>query len=258
MAIELQAVCPRELPCKCCGAAARIYGVVDFNKNCSMHRGVLLPMSGMPVYYHRCGACGFIFTAAFDAWAQEDFAAHIYNDDYRQVDPDYEVVRPRSTAQNISRLFEAMRPQRLLDYGGGSGAMAEALRAEGFPHVDTYDPFVPRHATRPTMKYDCITSFEVAEHSTDPKRTFADMVGLLDDPGLIVFSTLVQPADIQRQGLNWWYAGPRNGHVSLYAQESLQRLIQGLGYTFGSFNDNVHLMFRNLPAFANHFRPRQG
>jgi 2-polyprenyl-6-hydroxyphenyl methylase/3-demethylubiquinone-9 3-methyltransferase len=256
MAIDLQPVCPRELPCKCCGATAAIYGVVDFSKNCSMRRGVVLPPTGVPIYYHRCPACQFIFTGAFDLFTEGDFRRHIYNDDYRLVDPDFEVARPRSLAQIFSKLFPENRPSHLLDYGGGNGAMAEALRAAGFPHVDTYDPLVPRHATRPAMRYDCITSFEVAEHSTDPKRTFADMVDLLADPGLIVFSTLVQPADIDKQGLNWWYAGPRNGHVSLFSRASLGRIVQSLGFTIGSFNDNMHIMFRTLPAFAKHLGPR--
>ena len=70
------------------------------------------------------------------------------------------------------------------------------------------------------------------EHSTDPARTLADMVGFLTESGFILLSTLFQPSDIDRQGLNWWYASPRNAHISLYTKTSLERLVQPLGFRF--------------------------
>ena len=105
----------------------------------------------------------------------------------------------------------------------------------------------------PTDRFDCIVSFEVLEHSHDPARTFADMNGFLAESGLIIFSTLLQPADLDNIGLNWWYAGPRNGHVSLYSRPSLEKLIEPFGFKLGSFNDGLHILFREIPDFAKHF-----
>ena len=90
------------------------------------------------------------------------------------------------------------------------------------------------------------------EHSTDPARTFADMNELLADPGLILFSTLLQPEDIDRQGLNWWYAAPRNGHVSLYTRASLAKVVRPFGLKFRSFNESMHVLYREVPDFASH------
>jgi len=75
----------------------------------------------------------------------------------------------------------------------------------------------------------------------------------LMDAGLILFSTLLQPADIDRQGLNWWYAGPRNGHVSLYSRASLAKVVRPFGLKFRSFNENMHVLYREIPDFARHF-----
>ncbi len=125
--------------------------------------------------------------------------------------------------------------------------------AAGFRGVETYDPFVPEYSERPAGRFDCVVSYEVVEHSTDPQATFADMCDLLDEPGLILFSTLLQPQDIESQGLNWWYAGPRNGHVSLFSHESLRTLVESLGYGLASFNQNFHVMYREVPDFARHF-----
>ncbi len=250
---EFQAICTRETQCKCCGAVAYLYGVVDFHKNCEIYRRRVLDLSGIPVYYHRCTVCRLIFTTAFDHFTKDDFRRNIYNEEYLLVDPDYPEQRPRSNAAILSSLFSGVRPRRILDYGGGNGCLAELLRGAGFSQVSTYDPFVPGHADKPDGRFDLVVSFEVAEHSTTPARSFAEMNELLEDPGLILFSTLLQPADIDRQGLNWWYAGPRNGHVSLYSRASLATVVRPFGLKFRSFNDSMHLLYREVPDFARHF-----
>jgi len=258
MSSGLQAICAKQTPCKCCGTPAFPYGVVDFHKNCEVHRRKVLDTSGVPIYYYRCPVCQFLFTIAFDHFTRVDFLRYVYNEDYLLVDPEYPEARPRGNAASLCCLFSAAQPRRILDYGGGDGLLAELLRAAGFAQVDTYDPFVPRYSARPTHRFDCIVSFEVVEHSTDPVGTFAEMNDLLTDAGLILFSTLLQPPDIDRQGLNWWYAAPRNGHVSLYSRASLEMVVQPFGFQVASFNDNLHVLFREIPDFANHFiRPRE-
>jgi SAM-dependent methyltransferase len=257
MRFGLPAIAARQTPCKCCGALALLYGVVDFHKNCEVRRRDRLALSGVPIYYHRCPRCHFLFTTAFDHFTEDDFRRWIYNEDYLLVDPEYREVRPRENAGVLGRLFGGARPRRLLDYGGGHGALAELLRAQAYPAVETYDPLVPRFAAKPSGRFDCVVSFEVVEHAVDPARVFAEMDGFLADPGLIVFSTLLQPPDLDRQGLSWWYAGPRNGHVSLYSRASLERLAGRHGFRFGSFTESLHVLFRNLPDFARHLvQPR--
>jgi 2-polyprenyl-6-hydroxyphenyl methylase/3-demethylubiquinone-9 3-methyltransferase len=253
MSAGLQAICAKQTPCKCCGALAFPYGVVDFHKNCEIHRRQVLDISGVPIYYHRCPACRFIFTTVFDDFTKEDFLEYVYNEEYLLVDPEYQEQRPRANAVMLRTLFADARPRRILDYGGGNGVLADSLLAAGFSRAETYDPFVPRHSARPLDRFDCVVSFEVLEHSTDPSKTIADMNEFLAEPGLILFSTLVQPADIDKQGLNWWYAGPRNGHVSLYTRTSLAILGQPFGFQCGSFNDSLHVFFRVAPDFAKRF-----
>jgi SAM-dependent methyltransferase len=244
---------PLEVPCKCCGVRASLYGVVDFHKNCESRRRQVLKISGIPIYYYRCPACQFIFTTGLDEFTREDLKEHIYNADYPLVDPDFADFRPRDNAARMNRLLGPAPPDRLLDYGGGNGLLAECLRGAGFPHIDVYDPFVPRYAEKPEGRYDCILCLEVVEHSLDPAATFREMSDLLAERGVIVLSTLVQPPDVDQQGINWWYLGPRNGHISLYSRASLVKLVQPLGFRFGSFNDSWHVLFREVPDFARHF-----
>jgi 2-polyprenyl-6-hydroxyphenyl methylase/3-demethylubiquinone-9 3-methyltransferase len=224
--------------------------VVDFNKHCEHRKPNLLPVSGIPIYYHRCGQCGFIFTAAFDHFSPDDFLTHIYNSGYAAVDPDYAEVRPTGNAGFITSLFGNHKWISILDYGGGNGLLGKKLQAAGFRDVVTYDPFVPEHATRPQRRFDLVVSFEVVEHSNHPHETFGEMDSLLKPDGMMLFTTLVQPTNMAEIGLSWWYVGPRNGHVSIYTRAALKSVLAARGLHQGSNNDNQHAAWRTVPEFA--------
>ena len=121
--------------CKCCGSTAYLCGVVDFNKNCEQLRAPeLLPVAGRPVYYHRCPACGFIFSVQFDDFSALQFSETIYNNDYVLVDPDFVEARPRSNAQSIANILGDNRSLKVLDYGGGNGKTAALLQEQGYTY----------------------------------------------------------------------------------------------------------------------------
>ena len=239
--------------CKICGELALVYGEVDFNKSCHEIAGTVLPRSGISIAYNRCPKCEFLFSTAFDSWSKQDFVENIYNDQYVVVDPDYKIDRPVSNAGFLSRLFEKDKASlSVLDYGGGNGTLARSLCAADFRTADTYDPLVAEFSTLPSEKFAVVSSFETLEHTPDPLGAIQEMGKLVDDPGIVVFSTMVQPGDFAAQRLGWWYVGPRNGHISIFSRRSLTVAWKRAGFTFGSFNDNFHVAFRGIPAFAKH------
>ncbi len=190
----LQAICAEQAACKCCGASAFPYGVVDFHKNCEINRRKVLDISGVPIYYHRCPACRFIFTTAFDHFTKDDFLRHIYNEEYLLVDPDY---RESAAAGNADLLCRPVLRAPGRGASSTTGAATAPWRIGSAPRASRGSrPTTPSsrdYSDRPADRFDCVVSFEVVEHSTDPERTFADMNEFLADPGLIVFSTLLQP-----------------------------------------------------------------
>jgi 2-polyprenyl-6-hydroxyphenyl methylase/3-demethylubiquinone-9 3-methyltransferase len=239
------------VPCKCCGAPALVYGAVDFHRSCEDRHAPVFEPAGVDIPYHRCGSCGFLFTIAFDHFTPAQFSAFIYNDAYPLVDPDFDNVRPRHNEQLLLRNFgEAAGRLRVLDYGGGTGLLAKRLREQGV-NADSYDPFYDASA-RPHGQYDLVTAFEVMEHTTTPYDTLQEMASFVRPDGLLLFSTLVQPAEIDELGLRWWYAAPRNGHVSLYSHRSLAALGERLQMATGSCGDLIHVAVRStIPAWAS-------
>jgi len=241
--------------CSVCFGHALEVGSVDFNKSCEDVRQASAPLTGIPIYYHRCPRCGFIFTTAFDAFTPEDFLRHIYNDQYARFDPDYLDARPKSNAQYLARIFGNSKDIRILDYGGGSGQLAGLLRHQGFANVETYDPFVPAFAGKPGGTFDLVLAFEVVEHSPTPRETFADIVSLMNRPGMTLFSTAIQPPEIAQAGVNWWFIAPRNGHISIHTSLSLELLAKELGLRTVSTPSKVwHLLLDDVPPFARHMQ----
>ena len=248
MALERQ---PAQAPCKICGAAATLFDVCDFATYCHRPAGGAETLSGIAVYYYRCVKCGFMFTPLTDDWSAEDFRSRIYNEDYVKYDPGYADERPRSNASMLTGLFgQNRRSISLLDFGGGNGATVELLRSGGFVNALCYDPIARPNDPLPTQQFDLVTCFEVLEHANDPMNVVRQLATLTS--GMVLFSTLVQPADIETQKLRWWYAAPRNGHISLFSRQALTLAWQSVGMTLGSFNDNLHVAFRQRPAFAAH------
>jgi 2-polyprenyl-6-hydroxyphenyl methylase/3-demethylubiquinone-9 3-methyltransferase len=249
---------PATVACKVCGGVAAIVGAVDFNRSCEVGLGKAeLAPCGISIPYHRCGQCGLIFTMAFDKMCPQDFLRLIYNDGYAAADPDYAQRRPLANSITLRNMFQATPDLRILDYGGGNGQLAALLREAGFARVDTFDPFVAQHAARPPGRYDLVVCFEVMEHSPQPRGTLADIASFIDDPGMLIFSTLLQPADIAAMRLHWWYVAPRNGHCTLHSRASLARLTRDAGFALASTGDALHLMFKTIPPFAAHMLRRR-
>jgi SAM-dependent methyltransferase len=247
----LNIVNPQPSECKICGGVSPLLGVVDFHKSCIEAQGKILNISGKPIYYRRCNACGFVFTDVFDDWSAGAFRKYIYNNDYITVDPNYAGSRATSNAKAVEKTFQASRTTiSVLDYGGGSGLFARVLGEAGF-RATTYDPF-SNFSAHPQGLFELITCFEVMEHVPFPDIAVAEMGGLLAAEGVILFSTLTQPANFDELGLRWWYVAPRNGHVSIYSRRALTILFEKHGLQLFSLTDLVHMAYRKLPAFAAH------
>lgn len=243
------AACKPATACKVCGAAASLYGVADFNKSCEELRGKYLPLLGVPVYYHRCGSCGLVFTEALDRWEKTDYRTHIYNERYVEVDPDYVEARPRTHAAIVLAFLRRRRSARHLDYGGGNGRLSALLSADGIDS-STWDP-MDEGASPPAGRFDLVTAFEVFEHTPVPQTTLQEMLDFCDaKTPLIFFSTYVIDK-IPPRSMDFWYLSPRNGHITIHTESSLQALSRRFDLRLHHFGNGFHLAYRHLPSWVD-------
>jgi 2-polyprenyl-6-hydroxyphenyl methylase/3-demethylubiquinone-9 3-methyltransferase len=243
--LAAQAFAPDRTSCKCCGGPAPLFGQVDFNKNCEEARGFRLPPSGHLLTYHRCATCGFLFTRGLDHWTQAELEAHVYNEGYAAVDPEYAQARPDGWVEQLAGLFGQEFPRlSVLDWGGGNGRLAEGLRAKGVLRAETYEPFQPAFRTLPEGPFNFITCVEVLEHLPDPRQALGLMAAELPEKSCMLLSTLLQPDDLEAQGTGWWYLAPRNGHISLFSRQALEGLLAERGFRLEVLQPHIHFAWR--------------
>lgn len=240
--------------CPVCGGHSKLLDVVDFNKSCEEVRGKFLPVSGIPIYYSHCENCSFTFAPQIYSWSEKEFIENIYNESYFEVDPDYLEIRPQGNASLIKSILNEHRQSiRHLDYGGGNGKLSELLAQDGW-HSHSYDPFVNGDVNLADLgKFDLITAFEVFEHVPDVNALIKNLLTVMSDDSLILFSTLILDGYVKTNSrITWWYASPRNGHISLYSKKSLQILAQKNKLNLASFNNGLHCYFKQVPSWAKH------
>jgi 2-polyprenyl-3-methyl-5-hydroxy-6-metoxy-1,4-benzoquinol methylase len=226
-------------PCKICGEAAALHGVVDFNKTCEANRGKFFPLAGVPVWYHRCTNCKFLFTGQFDHWTPDMFRQHIYNDAYIDVDPDAGGSRARGNAAGLINFARRVNAKRVLDYGGGDGTLARVLAENGL-ESESWDPLMNSGPAPVSGSFDLVSAYEVLEHTPTPLETCRQVLSFLRPGGLFFFSTLTLN-ELPEQACDNWYIAPRNGHISIHTSRSLELLFARLDRKVHHFNQLMHL-----------------
>lgn len=229
--------------CTVCKNETYIWGCVDFNKSCEEMNGKYLDYSGVPIYYLKCHNCNHIFSTDFDDWDKEDFKENIYNDGYLDVDPEYEGARSLRDVEWFSKSINYNKSLEILDYGAGPAIFGKELNKQGYK-VESWDPLWD---TAPSWskdkKFDLITAFEVLEHSPTPHDTFKDIHQWLKPDGKILVTTLSNDILQGKRDPTYWYLAPRNGHVCMYSNKSIEILFESVGMKTQHLAWNTHLAY---------------
>jgi SAM-dependent methyltransferase len=202
------------------------------NYSCGIRFGVHSPDNARGVaVYGECCNCGHIATDYFCEWSDDMFRDRIYNDTYHLYDPAYVQRRPSALAHAVKNHFD---PEvRVLDYGSGSGIVPAALKREGFD-ARGFDPMTDD--TEPAAgSFDLVLCTEVLEHVPDPDQVAQTIGRLARNGGIVVLTTLLLP---EAREHDFWWLGPRNGHIHAFSPKSLSHLFPGIR----SFSPGVHYL----------------
>lgn len=227
--------------CPICNNSTIIWGCVDFNKSCEELNEKYLEYCGVPIYYLKCNNCAHIFSSDFDDWDFDDFKENIYNEDYILVDPEYNGTRSKRDAENFINLTNRTLSYKILDYGSGNNFFEKELINKGY-NVESFDPLFNDINTFKNKKYDIITAFEVLEHSNKPVETLNEIHSFLKPNGKILITTLVNDILHGKRDPNYWYLAPRNGHVSMFSNKSLELLFAKVGMKVKHLAWNTHFI----------------
>lgn len=227
--------------CKVCEKETSIWGCVDFNKSCEELNGKYLDYAGVPIYYLKCNSCSHIFSTDFDDWDIEDFKENIYNEDYILVDPEYDGTRSKRDVEWFTKAINFNKNLKILDYGAGTGIFGQELVTQGYD-VTSYDPLWNNQEINiPEKHFDIITAFEVLEHSPTPNQTIFDIYKYLKPQGKIIITTLVNDILQGKRDPTYWYLSPRNGHVAMFSNKSLEILFSKINMSVKHLAWNTHL-----------------
>jgi 2-polyprenyl-6-hydroxyphenyl methylase/3-demethylubiquinone-9 3-methyltransferase len=137
----------------------------------------------------------------------------------------------------------------ILNFGGGEGQMVRNLKQANFTDISWYNPFSDKNDPLPNGPYDLISCIEVMEHTTDPKVIVQTVTNLVNENGAVFFFNPHSAKNILLDRLDWWYIRPRNGHVSIYTNKSLQHLWSVHGLDLYHPNEGIHIAIRGNPKF---------
>ncbi|WNL26811.1 methyltransferase domain-containing protein [Arcobacter cryaerophilus gv. pseudocryaerophilus] len=239
------------IKCPICENQAILFDSLDFNKSCEEVNGKYLKYSGILVDYHLCSHCYFCFAQKFEQWTKKDFEEKIYNKEYTFVDPEYNDIRPKRNAKLLLNLLKEFEPNiNHLDYGGGNGKLSQILNKNNI-RSKTYDPYSTKNKYV-SEKFELITAFEVFEHVNDVDLLFHNLINLLSSDGCIIFSTALNDDHLCNNNnlSTWWYAAPRNGHISLFSRKSLNILANKYNLEFQSINHlGIHILYKSIPLW---------
>jgi len=236
-------------PCKICDSAAHLFDVVDFKKFCSQGDYYATGLSGIPIYYRKCESCGLIFTTGLDELDKEGFSEFVYNDDYVKYDPEYVEIRPRQNADFLDEFLSPLKSSvKALDYGSGNGLTASILASKGW-NFHACDPISnPVEPSKDFSGFNVISAIEVFEHIPHPILGMEDMLRYAAADCLLIICTQATDDQLTNRRLDWWYAAPRNGHITLHSKTSLRLLFDKYGFAYSSSNNYLHIGIRGNPS----------
>lgn len=118
----------------------------------------------------------------------------------------------------------AVKPQKIFDFGAGSGFLSNVFRSMGMD-VDSYEPMFHGafKAEQFSKGYDLVVLNEVVEHVEDINTIFDNLYAVTRTGGIIFISTAMTDALINETGNfqelfnNWWYKDDLT-HISFFCQ----------------------------------------
>ncbi len=187
------------------------------------------------VQYYSCTTCGY-FQTEVPFWLEEAYTQVINSEDNGIFRRNYFF----SGFLLFWLFFDRAKKANYLDFSGGYGILVRLMRDQGFDFKWT-DKFCENIFAKNAVaklgneKYELVTTFEVIEHTEQPREFIKEIFALGTEN--LLFSTQVFKGKEPQK--DWWYLGTNHGqHIGFFNRSSLEKLAS---------LENLHLIsFRNM------------
>ncbi len=173
--------------------------------------------------FYKCPECSLIFTNDYPPRDKED--GH-YKSQWEDTQAEFwksQVDVLLQMAQNY------LHPQNILDFGSGSGELAQELKSRGYT-VTALEPMVNGYLKDQnySQPFDLIIALEVVEHLHDLWGEIQEIDKVLAPGGIFLCSTALSNEFIDldnapQQFADWWYKDDFT-HVNFFCNTALARL----------------------------------
>ncbi len=207
---------------------------------------LLNPFWKSPAFF-QCGACKLIFRVPFpDTAALEKLYHKSWNA------PETSRAETGSTDSRLAETIvkyllrstksSSFAGKRILDFGGGMGAMATALKKQGADVIVVepfgvdylknlgFDAYANLDEIPEELSFDGITSLEVVEHVLDPAETLSRLGERLAPGGWLLVTTPNPEGLTARLAGQEWREAQKPGHILFFPPSTLQSTLRQLGF----------------------------
>ena len=205
--------------------------------------------------YFQCENCGFI-QVKNPHWLKKSYESAISSLDTGLVSRN--LYFQQKTEEIILENFDYHK--KFIDYGGGYGLFVRLMRDAGFNFYrqDLYcknlfaQHFDINDLERNNKQFELLTAFELFEHFENP---ITEIEKMLKFSNSILFSTELQPKNINNYK-DWWYFSPESGqHISFYTKKSLEEISKRFNLNLYTNNKTFHLLIKKTLK-SNPFKNR--